>query len=107
MGTNIFRSVVEEVASWTGVTATGNQLQGVEFRIGPTQLGHMHSFDVGHVPVSMEIYNVLIQTGAARPHPVFTNSNWVEVSISTPEDAERLIALFRLNYNLFRQRPAA
>ena len=89
MSNNTFRSVVEEVSSWIGVTTAGNQLQGVEFRIGPTQLGHMHSFDVGHVPVSLDLYNVLIQSGAARPHPVFTNSNWVEVSISTPEDAER------------------
>jgi hypothetical protein len=107
MITSTYQKIVDEITSWPGVTTSGNQLQGVEFRFGPAQLGHLHSFEVAHIPVSTDLYSVLIRSGTARPHPVFTNSNWVEVPMSTPEDGERLIALFRLNYNLFQQRPAA
>jgi hypothetical protein len=107
MITTTYQKIVDDFTSWPGVTTSGNQLQGVEFQLGLVQFGHLHSFEVAHLPVSTDIYPVLIGSGAAKPHPVFTNSNWVEVPMSTPDEGERLIALFRLNYNLFRERPAA
>lgn len=104
MNTFIPQTVTDEVARWPGVMVESDHLAGVEFRLGYRELGHIHGTDVGHVPVPPDVRDRLISAGRASPHPMFPTANWVEIVISTPEAAEELLRLFRMNYDRFGSR---
>ena len=90
------------VQSWPGVEAAPHRFGGVEFRVGRRELGHLHGDRIADLPFPRRVRDELIAEGRARPHRVLPESGWITVSISSPEDAERAVELFRMAYDRAR-----
>ncbi|HEY3246973.1 MAG TPA: luciferase family protein [bacterium] len=90
----ISRSVLE----WPGVTAHAHRFGGVEFRVAHREIGHLHGDRLADLPFPRRIRDELIADGRARPHHVLPDSGWISVAIRGPDDADTVVALFRLNY---------
>lgn len=100
-------AIIDTLACWPGVTIHDEDPGIVEFHLGYRELGHLHGNTVLHIPLTPPLRNQLVASGEAKPHPMFPGSNWVEVSLTSDEDADEMIRLLRLNYDRFEQRMTA
>jgi luciferase-like monooxygenase len=87
-----------EVGGWPDVTAVPHRFGGVEFRVGRRELGHLHGGHLADLPFPRRIREELVAAGRVDPHHVLPDTGWVSFRIRTPEDVNRAIELFRLNY---------
>jgi hypothetical protein len=93
---SVLAQIQREVGSWDGVTMASHRYGGVEFRLGRRELGHLHGSRLADLPFPVAVRNQLIASGRAEPHHILPDSGWVSRRIY--EDADAVIALFRLNY---------
>jgi hypothetical protein len=98
------RHIADEVLSWEGVTSHPHRFGGVELRLGKRELGHLHGDPprLADLPFHRNIRNMLVETGRALPHHVLPDSGWVSKPIRSEEDADEVVALFRLAYERAR-----
>jgi hypothetical protein len=90
-------SVLSEVASWKGVSVHEHRFGGVEFRVGPRELGHLHT-SFADLPFPRTVRDELIKTGKAKAHHVLPGSGWVTVPMRTSPEVVNVIELFRKSY---------
>ena len=99
--------IAAEVGAWDGVTIRPHRFGGVEFRVGRRELGHLHGSRLADLPFPVRVRERLVAEGKAERHHVLPDSGWVSVRIRTDADVERVVELFRLNYNRSRPMPDA
>jgi len=99
MGDTIHDAIAREVARWPGVTTTRHRFGGTEFRYNHRELGHLHGSRLADFPFPLLIRNELIAAGRAQVHHVHPESGWVSYAIRDRADIDRVVALFRLNYD--------
>jgi hypothetical protein len=95
----IHDAIVEEVASWPGVTMARHRFGGTEFRYGRRELGHLQDNRLADLPFPLLVRDDLVATHRAEPHHIHPESGWVSYFIGDETDVPRVIALFRLNYD--------
>jgi hypothetical protein len=94
----IHQAIVRQVSGWPGVTIGRHRFGGTEFRYGRRELGHLHGNRLADLPFPLLVRNELVAAGRAEPHHIYPESGWVSYFISGDHDVERVVALFRLNY---------
>jgi Family of unknown function (DUF5519) len=94
--------IEREVTGWEGVSVHPHRFGGVEFRLGKRELGHLHGGRLADLPFHRTLRNMLVETGRAEPHHILPDSGWVSRRIEGPQDADEVIALFRLSYERAR-----
>ena len=90
--------IEREVGAWDGVTVHDHRFGGIEFRLGRRELGHLHGDRWADLPFHHGIRDMLVETGRAQPHHVLPETGWVSRQISSEEDVDEVIELFRLGY---------
>jgi Ni,Fe-hydrogenase I large subunit len=90
--------IQETVLSWPGVTAHEHKFGGNEYRLGKEELGHVHGDTMADLEFPKKIRDELVKAGRVQPHHVIRDSGWVTRRIRQPEDTDKVIALFRMNY---------
>ena len=93
----------EAVTGWPGVEATPHRFGGIEYSYGRKELGHVHGDRLADLPMPRRIRDQLVAEGRAQPHHVLPETGWVSCWISGPEDAERVIQLFRMQYERYTE----
>jgi hypothetical protein len=94
-----------ELATWPGVTAEPHRFGGIEYRYGRKEMGHVHGDRLADLPFPRRIRDQLIAAGRAEPHHVLPETGWVSRWISSADEAEEVIALFRINYDRYSSEP--
>ena len=98
MPQSISEHITRQVAAWPGVTIGPHRFGGVEFRVGRRELGHLHGDRLADLPFPVSVREHLVSSGEARPHHVLPQSGWVSVHIHNVSDVDRVVRLFRMNY---------
>ena len=98
MSESIQQAIVREVSAWPGVTSGPHRFGGVELRCGRRELGHVHGNRLVDLPFPLLIRDALVADGKAEAHHLYPDSGWVSFFIRDASDVERVIDLFRLNY---------
>lgn len=98
MAESLYDAIVAAVSQWPGVTVATHRFGGTEFRFGHRELGHLHGNRLADLPFPLLIRDELVAAGRAHAHHIHRESGWVSHPIRDPSDADRVIALFRLNY---------
>ena len=93
------QQITATVAAWPGVQ-TAPHHAGVQFHLGPRELGHLHGNRVADLPFPRPIRDELIAAGRAQPHHHLPDSGWITLPINQPTDVDHAIGLFRLSYEL-------
>jgi hypothetical protein len=89
------------LTTWPGVTAEAHRFGGIEYRFGRKEMGHVHGDRLADLPFPRRIHDQLIAAGRAEPHHVLPDTGWVSRWISSADEAEEVIALFRINYDRY------
>jgi hypothetical protein len=95
---NIVARIRSEVSAWDGVSVHPHRFGGLEFRLGARELGHLHGERWVDLPFTRRIREMLVETGRASPHHVLPHTGWVSRQISSEEDVDEVVELFRLSY---------
>jgi hypothetical protein len=96
---SIQQSIVRQVSAWPGVTTGRHRFGGIELRVGRRELGHLHGSRLADLPFPLLVREELVASGKAEPHHIHAESGWVSYFIRDTTDIERVVALFRLNYD--------
>jgi hypothetical protein len=99
MADTIHDAIVQEVASWPGVSKGRHRFGGTELRYQGRELGHLHGSRLADLPFPLLVREDLVAAGRAEPHHVHPESGWVSYFIHDRDDIARVVALFRLNYD--------
>jgi hypothetical protein len=91
----------EAVTSWPGVEAVSHRFGGTEYRFGRKEMGHVHGDRLADLPLPRKLRDEVLAGGRAQPHHVLPNSGWVSCWMAGPEDAPRVIELFRIQYDRY------
>jgi hypothetical protein len=95
---SLTEAVRRELLVRSQVTESTHRYGGVEFRLGRRELGHLHGDEIADLPFPRRVRDALIAAGRAAPHHALPDSGWVTRRVSTPEDVEAVVELFRLSY---------
>lgn len=95
---SVLQRTVREVGSWEGVSIH-DEGWIVVLRRGRRELGHLHGDRLADLPFPVRIREQLVAAGMAGLHYVHPETGWVSHYIRGPQDAARVIDLFRLNYD--------
>jgi hypothetical protein len=92
------RRLVDEVSEWSHVTAGEHRFGGTEFRVGPREIGHVHSWGMLDVAFHRTLRDVLVEEGPTGPHHVLPESGWTTYHVESPGEDEHALRLLRLSY---------
>jgi Luciferase len=98
-------SLIDNVATWEGVTLEEGRFGSTRFMVGRRELGHVHGDSVLDMPLPKALKAELIARGEARQHR-FTkpDSGWVTIELDgSDESRERAVALLRERYEHARE----
>jgi hypothetical protein len=93
--------IKDEVGAWPGVESVIHRFGGTEYRLGRKEMGHVHGDRLVDMPLPRRIHDELIASGQAQPHHILPDTGWVSVWMDGPDDAARVIELFRLQYDRY------
>ena len=103
------QAVADAIAAWPEVEATTHwhlndqtRVDGIDFYVGPDELGHIHLDGSIHLASTPELGAELVAEGLGKPFP--WARGWTQASIGRL-GVETAVALFRRNYD--RLRPGA
>jgi Family of unknown function (DUF5519) len=104
VGPNGASRLIDEVASWPGVTVGEGRFHSTRFTVGRRELGHLHGATVLDLPLPKSMKAELIERGEAIAHR-FTppGSGWVTIELAGPDDVERAIEILRGRYEHTRE----
>jgi len=89
----------QTLSAWPGVSEAPHRFGGIEFRYGGKELGHLHEDRLADLPFPRSVRDQLVANGEAEPHHIYPDSGWVSVWIRQEEDVDRIIRLFRMQYD--------
>jgi hypothetical protein len=70
------------------------------FYVDGAEMGHLHGDSIADLQFPAKVNKRLVKEGYVSPHHVIPKSGWVSHEIQDTKDVERVIELFRLQYNL-------
>jgi hypothetical protein len=91
--------IIEAVTSWPGVEAGPGTRGEFGFKVGSTEIGHLHGDHAAHFGFPKAVGLTLREEGRVVDHPVFPGKPGPAARrIEDDADVEDVIALLRLNY---------
>ena len=100
------RTVADAIAAWPEVKATTHwhlrdrgRVDGIDFYVGPDELGHIHLDGSIHLATTPGLGATLVSEGLGRPFP--WAGGWTMASVSRL-GVDGAVTLFRRNYDRLR-----
>lgn len=90
--------LIDEVDSWPGVTTGEHRFGGTEWRVGPREIGHVHSWGMLDIAYLRALRDALIDEGRTGGHHLLDQSGWTTFYLESPEDYDHARWLVRLSY---------
>ena len=92
--------IKQELLSWKGVTMHEHNFVTILFYVEGAEMGHLHGDSIADLKFPAKFSKKLVKEGYVSPHHVIPKSGWVSHEIRDTKDVEKVIELFRLQYNL-------
>jgi hypothetical protein len=99
--------IAKAVSGWTGVVAAPHRFGGTEFKLGRREIGHVHGDHQADIPFPMQVRDQLVTQKKAQPHHILPKSGWITFRFREEGDIDRAIELFKLSYDLTREKERA
>ena len=104
---NAQERIANEVSKWEGVASAAHRFGGIEFRIGRREIGHLHGDYQADIAFPMNVRNQLVAEKKAQPHHILPKSGWITCRFDDENDVSAAIGLFRLSYDIAREKESA
>jgi len=92
------KKVEEYACSWPGVSAQTHRFGGRVFRLGRSEVGHIHNDGAVEIPFPRAFRDELVAQSLAEKHRVVPDSGWITFHVRGEADIEHAIWLLRLSY---------
>jgi len=69
------------------------------FYVEGVEMGHLHGDSIADLKFPAKVSERLVKEGYVSPHHVIPKSGWVSHEIRDAKDVEKIIELFRLQYD--------
>ncbi len=93
--------IKQELLSWKGVTMHEHNFVTILFYVEGAEMGHLHGDSIADLKFPVKFSKRLVEVGYVSPHHVIPKSGWVSHEIRDAKDVEKVIELFRLQYDRF------
>ena len=91
--------IKQELLRWKGVTIHEHNFVTVLFYMEGVEMGHLHGDSIADLKLPAKVSKKLVKEGYVSPHHVIPKSGWVSHEIRDNKDVEKIIELFRLQYD--------
>jgi Family of unknown function (DUF5519) len=91
--------IKQELLSWKGVILDDHNFVTIFFYVEGAEMGHLHGDSIADLKFPEKVSRKLVKDGYVSPHHVIPKSGWVSHEIRDDEDVEKVIELFRLQYD--------
>jgi hypothetical protein len=99
------QQITDEVTSWPGVEAGPGRRGEFAFKVGPSEIGHLHGDHAAHFFFGKDLGPALKEAGRVVDHPVFPGKPGPAARrIEGEDDVRDVIDLMRLNYDRVMER---
>lgn len=95
---NVVSELSNRISQWENVETAPHRFGGIEFRMGTTEIGHVHVGGVVDILFSRAIRDQLVAEQRAKQHHILPNTGWISFSVRTADDLEHAVWLLRLSY---------
>jgi hypothetical protein len=92
------KKLEDEVSTWPHVTVHPHRFDGREFRLGSSEIGHVHIGGIVDIPFPRGVRDALLAKGLAQEHRWVPNSGWITFRVRSEEDLSHALWLMRLSY---------
>jgi len=83
------------------VEAFPHRFGGTEYRYGRKEMGHVHGDRLADLPLPRKLHDEVVAAGRAQLHHVLPETGWVSCWMTTTEDIDGVIELFRQQYDRY------
>jgi hypothetical protein len=87
-----------QTCTWPGLSAKPHRFGGRVFRLGRSEVGHVHNDGAVEIPLTPSFRDELLAEGLAERHRTCPNSGWVTYHVRSEEDVDHAAWLLRLSY---------
>lgn len=91
--------IKKELLSWKGVTIHEHNFVTIMFYVDGIEMGHLHGDSIADLKFPGKVSKKLVKEGYVSPHHIIPKSGWVSHEIRDNKDVEKVIELFRLQYD--------
>jgi len=91
--------IKQELLSWKGVTLHEHNFVTIFFYVEGAEMGHLHGDSIADLKFPAKVSKKLVKEGYVSPHHVISKSAWVSHEIRDNKDVEKILELFRLQYD--------
>ena len=91
--------IKQELLSWKGVTIHEHNFVTIMFYVDGIEMGHLHGDSIADLKFPAKVSKKLVKEGYVSPHHIIPKSGWVSHEIRDNKDVEKIIELFRLQYD--------
>ena len=91
--------IKKELLSWKGVTIHEHNFVTIMFYVDGIEMGHLHGDSIADLKFPARVSKKLVKEGYVSPHHIIPKSGWVSHEIRDNKDVEKVIELFRLQYD--------
>jgi len=91
--------IKQELLSWKGVTIHEHNFVTIMFYVDGVEMGHLHGDSIADLKFPTKVSKKLVKEGYVSPHHIIPKSGWVSHEIRDNKDVEKIIELFRLQYD--------
>jgi hypothetical protein len=100
--------ITDVVTSWPGIEAGPGRRGEFAFKLGGSEIGHLHGDRSAHFFFPKQVWDELKAQGRIVPHPVFPDKHGPAArKIENDDDVRDVIELMRLNYERVAARQGA
>jgi hypothetical protein len=93
------QQITDAVTSWPGIEAGPGRRGEFAFKLGGSEIGHLHGDRSAHFFFPKQVWDELKAQGRIVPHPVFPDKHGPAArKIENDDDVRDVIELMRLNY---------
>jgi hypothetical protein len=94
----LVKTLIEKVSAWPNVTTHSHQFMAQEFRMGKTEIGHVHPWGVVDVPFTRAVRRHLVEKRLAEQRHWLPDSGWTTFHMRSASDLEHALWLMRISY---------
>jgi hypothetical protein len=91
--------IKQELLSWNGLTIHEHNFVTMMYYVEDAEMGHLHGDSIADLKFPAKVSKKLVKEGYVSPHHVIPKSGWVSHEIRDNTDVEKVIELFRLQYD--------
>ena len=92
------KKLESQACTWPGISAQPHRFGGRVFRLGRSEVGHVHNDGAVEIPLTPSCRDELLAEGLAEKHRTCPDSGWITFHVRSENDVDHAVWLLWLSY---------